>query len=188
VWYTGIYRSFRALVITDKTSSHRSEQNIETDWMKNTYYRSRGGGGGGDVHNLHYVEAVPWLRRLVAAISLRRPGFAPGQSLWDLCWTKWQWDRFFSPRSLVSPVSIIPPWLSTLISSSSGECPLVVAVQRHKLTPSTLTTQQHYGAASFSRSLDSLKSKKIPSLIWITMVHYHVHESPPVAPVLIQMN
>ena len=32
----------------------------------------------------------------------RGPGSIPGQSIWDLWWTKWHWDRF-------SPVSFIPP-------------------------------------------------------------------------------
>jgi hypothetical protein len=36
------------------------------------------------------------LRSLVAGLSPRRPGFAPGQSIWDLWWKKWHWDRFFS--------------------------------------------------------------------------------------------
>jgi hypothetical protein len=40
--------------------------------------------------------AEPWLRLLVANLSRRRPGFAPGQYMWDLWWTKWHWDRFFS--------------------------------------------------------------------------------------------
>jgi hypothetical protein len=37
----------------------------------------------------------------------------------------------------LSPVSIIPPWLSILISRGRTIGPLVVAVQRHRLTPST---------------------------------------------------
>jgi hypothetical protein len=35
---------------------------------------------------------VPCLRRLVAASH--RSG--PGWSMWDLWWTKWHWDKFFS--------------------------------------------------------------------------------------------
>jgi hypothetical protein len=31
----------------------------------------------------------------------------PGQSLWDLWWTEWQWDRF-SPGSSISSVNIMP--------------------------------------------------------------------------------
>jgi hypothetical protein len=33
------------------------------------------------------------------------PGSGPGQSMWDLWWTKWQWDRFFS-EFLGFPVNI----------------------------------------------------------------------------------
>jgi hypothetical protein len=36
------------------------------------------------------------------------PGSISGQSMWDLWWTKWHWDRF-SPRVLrFSPVNFIP--------------------------------------------------------------------------------
>jgi hypothetical protein len=34
-----------------------------------------------------------------------------GQSMWDLCWTELYWD-FFLQVLRVSPVSIIPLWLS----------------------------------------------------------------------------
>jgi hypothetical protein len=48
------------------------------------------------------------------------PGSRPGQSMSDLWWTKWHWERIF-PSSSVSPYQyIIPPSLSKLISS--GEC------------------------------------------------------------------
>jgi len=41
-----------------------------------------------------------------------------------------------------SPVSIIPPWLSILIYHlGMNKGPLVAAVQRHSLTPSTWTTR-----------------------------------------------
>jgi hypothetical protein len=42
------------------------------------------------------LKTVPWLRSLVTGLSQRRPGFTPGQSMWDLWRTKWHWDRFFS--------------------------------------------------------------------------------------------
>jgi hypothetical protein len=29
--------------------------------------------------------------------------------MWDLWWTKWHWDRFFSPLLRFSPVNFIPP-------------------------------------------------------------------------------
>jgi hypothetical protein len=45
----------------------------------------------------YWIWTVPWLRRLVAGLSPQRPGFDPGgQSMWDLWWTKWHWDRVFS--------------------------------------------------------------------------------------------
>jgi hypothetical protein len=47
---------------------------------------------------------------------LTGPGFAPGLFTCDLWWTKWHWDRFFSEFFGFSPVRIIPPWLSMLIS------------------------------------------------------------------------
>jgi hypothetical protein len=34
--------------------------------------------------------------------------------MWDLWWTKWHWDRFFS-ELFSFPINIIPPWLSLLI-------------------------------------------------------------------------
>jgi hypothetical protein len=40
-------------------------------------------------------KAVPWLRRLVAGLSPWRPSLLPVQSMWDLWWTKWHWERFF---------------------------------------------------------------------------------------------
>jgi hypothetical protein len=38
------------------------------------------------------IKAVPQLRRLVAGVPPRRPGFE-----WDLWWIKWQWSRFSLP-------------------------------------------------------------------------------------------
>jgi hypothetical protein len=49
--------------------------------------------------------AVPWLRRLAAGLPPRRPVSIPGQSIWDLWWTKWHWDRFF-PEYFGFPLSI----------------------------------------------------------------------------------
>jgi hypothetical protein len=58
-------------------------------------------------------RAVPWLRRLVAGLSPRRPGSDPGDHfMWDLWWTKWHWDRFFVkyfdfPLSIYSTVTLL---------------------------------------------------------------------------------
>jgi hypothetical protein len=61
------------------------------------------------------------------------PDSRQGQSKWDLRWTKWHWDRFFSeffglPCQYNSIVSLH-------IYISSG----VLTVQRHSLTPSAWT-------------------------------------------------
>jgi hypothetical protein len=43
------------------------------------------------------------------------PGSRSYQSMWDFWCIKWHWDRFFSRVLRLSFVSIIPPWLSTVI-------------------------------------------------------------------------
>jgi hypothetical protein len=53
------------------------------------------------LHAIYVCEAVPRLRRLVAGLSPRRPGVrSQVKSMWDLRWTKWHWDRFFSELSI----------------------------------------------------------------------------------------
>jgi hypothetical protein len=58
-------------------------------------------------------RAMPWLRWLIAGLSPWQPGFAPRSIQWDLWWTKWHWDRFFS-EFFGFPVTIIPPWAPLL--------------------------------------------------------------------------
>jgi hypothetical protein len=48
---------------------------------------------------------VPWLRRLFAGSHRGGLCSIPGQSMWDLWWTKWHWDRFF-PEYFGFPLSI----------------------------------------------------------------------------------
>jgi hypothetical protein len=44
-----------------------------------------------------YMLAASWLRRLLAGLSPQKGlGSCLGQFMWDLWFTKWQWDRFFS--------------------------------------------------------------------------------------------
>jgi len=40
--------------------------------------------------------AMPWLRQLVISLSPQVLRSIWGQSMWDLWWTKWKWDRFSS--------------------------------------------------------------------------------------------
>jgi hypothetical protein len=64
-----------------------------------------------NVEKTKCMLAVPWLRRLVATSHRGDPGSILVQSMWDLWWTKWHWDRFF-PRVLrFYPVNFIPPVL-----------------------------------------------------------------------------
>jgi hypothetical protein len=67
-----------------------------------------------------WPQAVPWLRSLVAALSPRRPGFAPGSIHVGFVVDKVAVGQVFLRVLRFSPVSIIPPSLSKLISS--GEC------------------------------------------------------------------
>jgi hypothetical protein len=68
--------------------------------------------------------AVPWFRQLVAS-NCRCPGLCLCQSMQDLQWTKWHWDRFCS--------EFFP---SVSLSSGGWKIgPLVTAVHRHSLTP-----------------------------------------------------
>jgi hypothetical protein len=66
------------------------------------------------------VRAVPWLRRLVTDLSLLSLWSRFGQSMWDLWWKKWQWDRFFC-EFLRFPFNIIPLWLSILMCHLGDE-------------------------------------------------------------------
>jgi hypothetical protein len=63
-----------------------------------------------------YAEprAVPWLRRLVAGLSPRSPGFAPGSIHVGFVVDKVALGQVFLSSSFF-PVSIIPPSFSILI-------------------------------------------------------------------------
>jgi hypothetical protein len=63
---------------------------------------------------------VPWLRSLVAGLSPRRPGFTPGSIHVGFVVEKVALGQVFLWVLRFSPVIIIPPSLSKLISS--GEC------------------------------------------------------------------
>ena len=47
-------------------------------------------------------KAVSKFRRLVAGLSSQRLGFDPrGQSMWDLWWANWHWERGIPPSTSV---------------------------------------------------------------------------------------
>jgi hypothetical protein len=66
------------------------------------------------------MGAVPWPRSLVAGLSPRRPGFAPGPINVGFVVDKVALGQVFLRVIPFSPVNIVPPSLSKLISS--GEC------------------------------------------------------------------
>jgi hypothetical protein len=63
------------------------------------------------------IRFVPWLRSLVARLSSRRPGFAPGSIHVEFVMDKVALGLVFLRVLRFSPVSIISPSLSKLISS-----------------------------------------------------------------------
>jgi hypothetical protein len=64
-----------------------------------------------------YYKAMPWLKRLVAGLSPWRPGFAPRSIHMGFVVDKEALGQFFLQVLQLSPVNIIPPSLSKLISS-----------------------------------------------------------------------
>jgi hypothetical protein len=58
---------------------------------------------------------LEWLRRLVAGLSSRKPGFAPGSVCVVFVMDKVILGQVFLPVVPFFPVSIIPPWLYVLI-------------------------------------------------------------------------
>jgi hypothetical protein len=64
---------------------------------------------------------VPWLKRLVAVLSPRRPGFAPGSIHVGFVVDKVALGRF-SPRTSVSPADTIPPLLHIHLSPPHEVC------------------------------------------------------------------
>jgi hypothetical protein len=54
------------------------------------------------------LQAVPWLRRLVAGLSLRRPGFDPGSVHVRFCGGQSDTVTGFSPNCRFFPVNFIP--------------------------------------------------------------------------------
>jgi hypothetical protein len=73
-----------------------------------------------NTQHLRSALAVPWLRSLIAGLSPRRPGFAPGSINVGFVVDKVALGQAFLRVLRFSPVNIIPPSLSKLMSS--GEC------------------------------------------------------------------
>ena len=65
-------------------------------------------------HEIQHTTAVPSLRRLVAGLSPRSPGFDPGVSPCGICGGKVALRQVFPQVLRVSPVNFIPPVLHYL--------------------------------------------------------------------------
>jgi hypothetical protein len=74
---------------------------------------------------------VPWLRCSVAGLSPRGPGFAPESVHMGFVVDKVALGRVFLRVLRLSPVHIIPLWLSMLIY----HLVMVAAVRRHRHSP-----------------------------------------------------
>jgi hypothetical protein len=73
------------------------------------------------IQNYTFLHNATNSKRVKTAISSRHQPVTSkpyskwlfvGKSIWDLCWTKLQWESF-SPSTPTSPVSVIPPILYT---------------------------------------------------------------------------
>jgi hypothetical protein len=53
--------------------------------------------------NNKYTRLSFVLGRAMAQAVSCRTGSTPGQSMWNLWWTKWHWDRFSPPSTSVFP-------------------------------------------------------------------------------------
>jgi hypothetical protein len=60
---------------------------------------------------IHHIMAVPWLRRLVAGLSPRRPGFNPGPVHVGFMVDKVALGQVFLRVLRLSPVNLFPPVL-----------------------------------------------------------------------------
>jgi hypothetical protein len=74
----------------------------------------------GSSAQLCIIKAVPWFRRLVAGLSLQIPGFMPGSVHVGFVVDRVVLGQIFLPSSLVSPVTVILPWLCILIYITWG--------------------------------------------------------------------
>jgi hypothetical protein len=89
-WIHKIYRLSNALYLCTVYSSYLTE----------------------NIVRLHFTEQIFITVRVYSLTSQLRGHFSvPDQSMLDLWWTKWHWNRFFLLALCFSPVNIIPPML-----------------------------------------------------------------------------
>jgi len=68
------------------------------------------------------IQAVLWLWRLLAGLQREDLDSILDQSVLDLWWTEWRWDRFYLSALRFSPVSFIPTMPHTHSAVYCGRC------------------------------------------------------------------
>jgi hypothetical protein len=85
--------------------------------------------------------AVPWLKRLVAGLSVRKPRFAPSLVHVGFVVDKVALEQGFLRVLQFSSVSIIPPLFDIHLSPSHEVCDALT--EQHNITPSVLCYGLH---------------------------------------------
>jgi hypothetical protein len=99
--------------------------------------------------------AVPWLKRLVAGLSPRRPGFAPGSILVGFVVDKVALGQVYLRVLRFSPANIIPPLLHIHLSPPHEVCDSSdQAAHYHHLCPKL-------GASFLTRHFGWKQNKKV---------------------------
>jgi hypothetical protein len=104
-------------------------------------------------------KAVPWLKRLVAGLSPRRPGFAPGSIHVGFMVDSVALGQVFLRVLRFSPVNIIPPLLHIHLSPPHEVCDCSdQAAHYHHLGPKL-------GASLLTRHIGWKQNKKVNYVI-----------------------
>jgi hypothetical protein len=117
------------------------------------------------VKHLHFWNTdvqcqVHQSRAMAQAVSRGGPGSIPAQSMCDLWWSKWHWDRFF-PEFFGFPLSI-----------SFHRCSIIRKRTKNNHHHLHLHNKPHGCSASVASAAGPFTTKKI-----------HVHQNPPLVPV-----
>jgi len=128
---------------------------------------------------------VPWLRRLVAGLSPRRPGFAPGSVHVGFVVDKVALGQVFLRVLRFSPVSIIPPWFSILIYHLGDEQQFRDVVSPHRNLQSTNVSLKKCAVSRMVVCCYSRLGRLLPGMS--SKCFANDHDKPADAPVITAM-